>query len=165
MNKEGGSHLSSVTIKSVADNEKHTRILPCSLLLTSDTPDVDSDIFTTINECGLVYDGKLVVDNNFCTSDPNIYGAGTLTKFSRRYRSTLDHHNFDSREIGVVLGSYLLNRLDPLIPNETDAANQSVSLLGGKVILPSKHSVPTFKLPKSVFAEVLSTHTNMYIYV
>ncbi len=46
--------------------------------------------FEAINSNSLVYDGRLVVDHNFCTNDPSVYAAGVITKFSRRYRVKVD---------------------------------------------------------------------------
>jgi hypothetical protein len=34
---------------------------------------MDPDAFRAINECSLVFDGRLVVDNHFATNDPLMY--------------------------------------------------------------------------------------------
>lgn len=100
------------------------------LVIFSDTPNCDPDVFQAINGCGLVYDGRLVVDLRFCTTDPAIYSGGSLCKFSRRYRNALTLENFNSREVGARLARSVLQVVDPL---SMDAS------------LPDE--VPTFRLP------------------
>jgi len=100
------------------------------LLVVSDEPNIDADVFQAVNGCGLVYDGRLVVDLRFCTTDPAIYAGGSLCKFSRRYRNALTLENFQSRETGERLARSVLQVVDPL---SMDAS------------LPDE--VPTFRLP------------------
>ena len=77
--------------------------------------DVDQDVFAAINESGLVYDGRLVVDGRFRTADPAIYAAGTLTKHSRRFgRNRRCHDEYNSREVGQALAKALVEEVDPL---------------------------------------------------
>lgn len=52
----------------------------------------ERDIFAAINDCGLVFDGGLVVDKNFQTVDPRIYAISDYTKFSRIFRDELPHY-------------------------------------------------------------------------
>lgn len=53
----------------------------------------------------MIFIGRLVIDSNCKTNDPNIYGAGTLTKYSRKYYSPNSTHKYYSRiEIGRRLG-------------------------------------------------------------
>ena len=59
-------------------------------------------IFLAINDACLVYDGKLVIDAAFHTNDVSIRGAGTVTKFQRKYHADQwTHANFNSKEVGV----------------------------------------------------------------
>ena len=77
--------------------------------------DVDPDVFAAINESGLVYDGRLVIDGRFRTADPQIYAAGTLTKHSRRFgRKRPCHDCYNSREVGQALAKALVEEVDPL---------------------------------------------------
>ena len=62
-----------------------------ALLLCHTAPLPDKDVFTAINESGLVFDGGLVVDQSFRTVDPAIYGVSDYTKFSRMYKDALPH--------------------------------------------------------------------------
>ena len=85
------------------------------LLICCGSKDVDADIFAAVNESGLVYDGRLVVDGRFRTADASIYAAGTLTKHSRRFgRDRPWHDRFNSKEVGQALAKALMEEVDPL---------------------------------------------------
>ena len=54
-----------------------------------------------------MYDGKLVIDAAFHTNDVAIRGAGTLTKYQRRYHAEQwTHANFNSKEVGNHVSFY-----------------------------------------------------------
>ncbi len=82
--------------------------IPCIALLCCNYKQCDKDVFSAINDCGLVFDGGLVVDavcffmtrllvlfnvspQSFCTVDPAIYGVADFTRFSRMYKDSLPH--------------------------------------------------------------------------
>ena len=74
--------------------------LTCGMLLCVDTPNVDPDVFRAVNNSGLVYDGRLVVDPMFRTSDPTILAGGTLTKYSRVHGAGAPRHEkYNAREV------------------------------------------------------------------
>eukprot|EP00397_Hematodinium_sp_SG-2012_P001935 GEMP01001940.1.p1 GENE.GEMP01001940.1~~GEMP01001940.1.p1 ORF type:complete len:1503 (+),score=407.10 GEMP01001940.1:185-4693(+) len=96
------------------------RILSCRIVITADKQNADPDIFNAVHNNGLVYDGRLIVDHNFCTTDPAIYAAGSLCEFTRRYRTAgtdfhaLRHDQYNGREVGAKVASGLLRTLDPV---------------------------------------------------
>lgn len=94
------------------------KLLACRICITADAVNVDPDIFNSVHGNGLVYDGRLIVDHNFGTTDPAIYGAGSLCEFSRRFQRQnsryLRHDGFNGREVGAKLAGALLKRLDPV---------------------------------------------------
>lgn len=47
--------------------------LNCNAIFCCDTDDVEPNLFTAIVDSCLVYDGKLVIDGKFRTSDPAMY--------------------------------------------------------------------------------------------
>lgn len=65
------------------------------LLVACRKADVSPWVFACLNDAGVVYDGRIVVDGAFRTSDPNIYAAGTAAKLSRRYGLNVhfEHYN------------------------------------------------------------------------
>lgn len=52
----------------------------------------ERDIFAAINDCGLVFDGGLIVNLDFQTVDPHIYAVSDYTKFSRVFKGELPHN-------------------------------------------------------------------------
>ena len=60
------------------------------------------DTFIAINQSSLVFDGRLVIDENNHTNDSLIYAGGPLTKFKRSYyRDNWTHACFNSKEVGT----------------------------------------------------------------
>lgn len=63
-----------------------------------------------INECGLVYDGGLVVGPKFETNDPHVYGAGPCVRYSRRlYAPHRLHQYYCSEDVGEAVTLLYLN--------------------------------------------------------
>jgi hypothetical protein len=88
-------------------------------VISADSVNVDPDIFNSVHGNGLVYDGRLIVDHNFKTTDESIFGAGSLCEFSRRFQRKnamryLRHDGFNGREVGAKLARALLRVLDPV---------------------------------------------------
>lgn len=77
--------------------------IECCALFCCSTEQCDIDTFRAINDCGLVYDGGVVVDASFKTCDECIYAAGEFTKFSRRYPDSINHSRCNQREIGEMI--------------------------------------------------------------
>jgi len=101
----------------VSPNGFPQKLLACRVLITADDVNVDPDIFNSVHGNGLVYDGRLIVDHNFKTTDDAIFGAGSLCEFSRRFQRKnaeryLRHDGFNGREVGAKLAQVLLQRLD-----------------------------------------------------
>uniref|UniRef100_A0A7S0B3V8 CFAP61 dimerisation domain-containing protein n=1 Tax=Pyrodinium bahamense TaxID=73915 RepID=A0A7S0B3V8_9DINO len=95
------------------------RLLACRILITADSANVDPDIFNSLHGNGLVYDGRLIVDHAFRTTDAAIFGAGALCEFSRRFQRKnaeryLRHDGFNGREVGAKMAQALLRVLDPV---------------------------------------------------
>ncbi|XP_072187744.1 cilia- and flagella-associated protein 61 isoform X2 [Excalfactoria chinensis] len=88
--------------------------LQCSAFFSFACKRVDYETFKAINDACLVFDGKLVIDTEFCTNDVSIRAAGPLTKYSRRYYADeWTHSNFNSKEIGFELAASMLRLFDP----------------------------------------------------
>ncbi|KAJ0176198.1 hypothetical protein K1T71_008372 [Dendrolimus kikuchii] len=107
----------------------HAICLPCFALFYYGLKAIDLHAFKAINECGLVYDGGLVVGPAFETNDPHIFGAGTCTNYSRRlYASRKLHRYYCSEDIGEALARIFLKKLDPFLISNPDV-DSSMELL------------------------------------
>eukprot|EP00742_Colponemidia_sp_Colp-10_P005991 GILJ01006412.1.p1 GENE.GILJ01006412.1~~GILJ01006412.1.p1 ORF type:complete len:1622 (+),score=306.28 GILJ01006412.1:470-4867(+) len=122
-----------------ASTPPHFKYLHCRLLITAGIPNVDFDVFYAVHENGLVYDGRLVVDSKFKTTDASIFAGGSLCQFSRRYKKSLQGRaarldRYNGREVGVKMARAALEFVDPLSarPNEEEV-----------------HVPPSFNLPVS----------------
>ncbi|KAL4101477.1 hypothetical protein PRIC1_005229 [Phytophthora ramorum] len=101
-------------------------LIPCTWLLCCQHNDADADVFRAVNESGLVYDGRLVVDGQMRTTDARVLGAGSLCRFSRRFIAAKLHENYSSREGGELLARSLLQLLDPLaVPDTSHDGHQT----------------------------------------
>ena len=132
-----------------ADEEATEVCFECRLLIAGDLKDVDNHFFRAVNGCGLVYDGRLVVDHNFQTVDSSIYAGGPVTQFSRKYRTptAMDLHN--SMEVGTVVAKKVLQSVDPLQSHNSDSLVDTNTKHPGSTLLPqlSKPRVIVMPLP------------------
>ncbi|XP_071661674.1 cilia- and flagella-associated protein 61 isoform X2 [Patagioenas fasciata] len=88
--------------------------LQCSAFFNFAYRRVDFETFKAISDAGLVFDGRLVIDAQFRTSDASIRAAGPLTKYSRRYYADeWTHSSFSSREVGFELATSMLGLFHP----------------------------------------------------
>ena len=67
--------------------KKNELELEARVLVTCGHRDVDPDVFRSIHDDGLEYNGRLIVDRHFQTTDPPIFAAGSLCEFSNRYKA------------------------------------------------------------------------------
>uniref|UniRef100_A0A7S3QR29 Cilia- and flagella-associated protein 61 N-terminal domain-containing protein n=1 Tax=Dunaliella tertiolecta TaxID=3047 RepID=A0A7S3QR29_DUNTE len=83
---------------------------------------VPTSIFTALNDSGVVFDGRIVVDCAMCSSDPNIYAAGSCAKLSRRYGDNVLLQGYNARALGTALGESVLVRCTSIAQHEGDTA-------------------------------------------
>jgi len=58
--------------------------IACTLFVACAARDVDAFVFHALNQSSIVYDGRLIVDENWTTNDPLILAGGTIAKLARR---------------------------------------------------------------------------------
>ena len=127
--------------------------LDARLLVAGDRRAVDERFFNAVNDCGLVYDGRLVVNHHFCTTDPSVFAGGTVTKFSRRYRAALPMQAFNSAEVGAAAAASVLRIVDPLQHAAAVAAGDPMVIEGPAAAAGrGSHLLPEFKSAKVVSA-------------
>ena len=120
--------------------KKNELELQCRVLITAGHKDVDDDVFNSIHSNGLVYNGRLIVDKNFQTTDPSIFAAGPLCEFSGRYKSisqgkSLRMDRYNGREMGSRLARCVFDIYDP---------SSATANAGGEGV----DELPTFYLPQ-----------------
>ena len=111
-------------------------VIECRMCVFGDKRDCNGMIYQSVNDSGLVYDGRLVVGLDFRTVDESIFAGGTLTKFSRAFKSAQKHEFFSSREVGVKLAECVLEKVDPLGE--------------GELLMEAERGVPNFGAPRCV---------------
>merc|ERR1711871_58140 len=136
----------------------YDEVVMCGTLIMCEKYNADIDVFSAINDSGLVYDGGIVVDSNFCSVDPCIFAAGDCTRFSRQHgNNVLQHASINSRELGTyvavkVIESHLDPQLDGEIVKNESAEPISISIANGMVSDSSsmkRSSLPIFSLPRT----------------
>lgn len=96
--------------------------------------------FQAANDCCLVFDGFIVIDNSFHTNDSSIRAAGTVTKYKRKYYADQwVHSNFNSKEVGIALATEMLKLFDPM---------SAAHLLTPKTENVDTDLVPFYRTPK-----------------
>ncbi|KAK3611320.1 hypothetical protein CHS0354_029969 [Potamilus streckersoni] len=128
----------STEVKSATFTSQRSPLrLDCGVFFSYYKKAVDYDAFRAINDACLVYDGKLVIDAYFHTNDVAIRGAGSLTKFQRKYHADKwTHANFNSKEVGVHLATEMLHQFDPTVDPQSGPQEEPLNL------------IPIYRLPK-----------------
>lgn len=86
------------------------------MVVFSHSFDISEEIFKTIQDNGLVYNGRLIVQSDFKTIDDHIYAVGKICEFSQRYKNSslgksLRMDRYNQFEIGEQLGQNFLQEL------------------------------------------------------
>jgi hypothetical protein len=113
--------------------KRNEREVTCGVLITCGHKDVDQDVFKSIHDNGLVYNGRLIVDKSFKTTDPSIFAAGSLCEFSNRYMAlaqgrSLRMDRYNGREMGSRLARSIFDIYDPKAGFNNEAETQELPL-------------------------------------
>ena len=100
----------------------------CAGFLCFHAKSVDPQYFDAVNNCHLVFDGRLVVDNQYRTNDAQIFAAGSFTKFSRKYYAGGKQQalNQNEKETGKVLAEVILGIIDPIAGSPSNLGNRDL---------------------------------------
>ena len=112
VNDEKGN-LSHVRMQ-VADEKVN---VPCKVIVTAGASDIDQKVFSTIHDNGLVFNGRIIVNHQFLTTDANIFAAGSLCEFSQQYKQLapgrcLRMDRYNGKEVGIALARAVLSMID-----------------------------------------------------
>ncbi|XP_074649430.1 cilia- and flagella-associated protein 61-like [Tubulanus polymorphus] len=122
----GGSEIYAASFTS---STKPVRV-ECAAFFSFYKKTIDYEAFKAINDSCLVFDGKLVIDSSFHTNDVSIRGAGTFTKFQRKYHADQwTHGNFNSKEVGLQLANTMLSLFDPTLEPEKEPPVEILKLI------------------------------------
>lgn len=131
----------------------------CDVLICCQDSEVDVDIFRAIHDCGLVYDGRLVVNSDFCTSDNSIFAAGPMARFSRRFTGLKSMQYYNSKECGQLISNALRDRLDPFAvkapPPESLTTKLCRNTLKEAIQLPPVMRMPVVKIARVLGNQLL----------
>jgi hypothetical protein len=115
--QEGGGTLTVTLLQdapadaaSEGGRARHVVIKP-ALVLCCNAGEVQESFFTAVNDCGIVFDGRLVVDEHYCATDPAVFGGGDAAKFSRRLRNPTPLSEYSAPEVGAAVAGSVLRSL------------------------------------------------------
>eukprot|EP00672_Neobodo_designis_P022677 CAMPEP_0174831894 /NCGR_PEP_ID=MMETSP1114-20130205/3369_1 /TAXON_ID=312471 /ORGANISM="Neobodo designis, Strain CCAP 1951/1" /LENGTH=1219 /DNA_ID=CAMNT_0016065741 /DNA_START=92 /DNA_END=3751 /DNA_ORIENTATION=- len=74
--------------------------LEATMLIYADKKDIDTQVLSALNKRSIVFDGRVIVENCYRTTDRNIYAAGPVAMFSRRFGPCDDFDIFNTLEVG-----------------------------------------------------------------
>jgi hypothetical protein len=106
----GAANVDRALTVALALGDRALSVRP-ALLLCCDTPQVPGAFFTAVNDCGIVFDGRLVVDEHFCATDAAVLGGGAAAKFTRRLRLPAPLSEYSAVETGGAVAASLLRSL------------------------------------------------------
>ena len=104
-----------------------------TMVFMGKTFDVGTSVFKAIQDNGLVFNGRLIVTNNFRTIDRFIYACGKISEFSQRYKNhalgrSLRVDKFDGFEVGNHFSRQFVSYLrgDPFEEGNHHIYNQKI---------------------------------------
>lgn len=114
---DADSQNDQVTKNKRPKRKKNEKEIDCRVLITAGHRDVDQDVFLSIHNNGLVYNGRLIVEKSFQTTDPSIFAAGSLCEFTGRYKpiaqgKSLRMDRYNGREMGARLARSVFDIYD-----------------------------------------------------
>eukprot|EP00668_Euglena_longa_P014430 GGOE01018420.1.p1 GENE.GGOE01018420.1~~GGOE01018420.1.p1 ORF type:complete len:1175 (+),score=378.43 GGOE01018420.1:51-3575(+) len=83
--------------------DQRTVELACTMLVYCHEKDIDPTTLSALNKRSIVFDGRVIVENNYRTADKHIYAAGPIAMFSRRFGPSEPFETYSSMEVGAHL--------------------------------------------------------------
>lgn len=89
--------------------------MDCILFFCFERKTVGQTFYDAITSSDILnYDGRVVIDDAFRTSDPSVYAAGPTTKYDKKYLAEIfEQEHFCQTEIGRVLGKKTILKESP----------------------------------------------------
>ena len=129
-----------------------TTRLDARLVVMCGPPRVDPATLAFAHASGLVFNGRLVVSDDFTTNDRDVYAVGPLAKYSAEYGLNREMQNMDSVALGSRLARSLAGRFARMVhavpDGEADGTTTtSPSGVAGNAVL-TPHTAPQLTTPK-----------------
>jgi hypothetical protein len=74
--------------------------LDATMMIYAHEKDIDKEVLSALNKRSIVFDGRVIVNNCYRTTDKSIYAAGPVAMFSRRFGPCQDFDVFNTLELG-----------------------------------------------------------------
>eukprot|EP01006_Ploeotia_vitrea_P042645 TRINITY_DN66647_c7_g1_i1.p1 TRINITY_DN66647_c7_g1~~TRINITY_DN66647_c7_g1_i1.p1 ORF type:complete len:1197 (+),score=144.15 TRINITY_DN66647_c7_g1_i1:43-3633(+) len=111
-NRANNQHLDPhLSVSQEGFNQGRLVEIPCTMFVYCYEKDIDPAILSALNKRSIVFDGRVIVENNYRTTDPQIYAAGPIAMFSRRFGPSEPFEDFSSMEVGTKLCNVVLGFL------------------------------------------------------
>ena len=78
--------------------------LACNLIITVEEKDTDANILAMLNKQSIVFDGRVIIDANYRTTNSKICAVGPVAMFTRRYGTNSDLDVYNARDVGFHVG-------------------------------------------------------------
>lgn len=121
------NNLCNVVVTPVDGSKGKSVELNATMFIYCHEKDIDAQVLSALNKRSIVFDGRVIIENNYRTTDKRIYAAGPVAMFSRRFGPSSDFDEFSARETGRHVAETLLGFLgvdeffDPVLHNDEEA--------------------------------------------
>lgn len=97
-----------------AENEFRVLTLQCSLFICFEVLVIPRKNIQILRQAGLVFDGRLIVNDDSQTNDPSIFACGPMTKYHVNMHANDSQQRFlCSHEVGSLMADRAMNELSP----------------------------------------------------
>jgi hypothetical protein len=121
--------LSGVVVAPVDGTKGKSMELNATMFIYCHEKDIDMQVLSALNKRSIVFDGRVIIENNYRTTDHNIYAAGPVAMFSRRFGPSEDFDMYSARNVGRHVAEALLGFIgidefyDPVLHKEDDVGD------------------------------------------
>ena len=127
------NNLCNVVVTPVDGTKGKSVELNATMFIYCHEKDIDGQVLSALNKRSIVFDGRVIIENNYRTTDKRIYAAGPVAMFSRRFGPSNDFDEYSARETGRHVAETLLGFLgvdeyvDPVLHNEEQVVDESLA--------------------------------------
>lgn len=99
--------------KAILSNTSGVKVIDidATMLICANDKDIDEQVLIALNKRSIVFDGRVIVENSYRTTNKFIYAAGPVAMFSKRFGPSHDFDIYSALEVGRHLGAVILGFL------------------------------------------------------